>query len=371
MMRRKQFSFPVHPLVGSSFFNIIALLKRHKIDLIYYPKFILTLLIAGVFEIFNLYESIRLKKKLKETPFKEPPVFIIGFWRSGTTLLHNLMCCDPRAGYTTTFQIVFPHSTITQAGWLKKLTNFLLPENRPFDNVSMDMDFPQEEEYGMTAMQPDSLYNIFTFPRDFDSIVKNEFYTGRFEPDQLKKWQQNYMRLIIKAMINTSGERYISKNPCNLGRVDLLLSMFPGARFIFIFRNPYQVAESLYRFILAIFPGTQLQKVPDDFNREKIVKLYTEIMNQYFLSRPAIPQGQLIEIKMEDMVRDKLRYLERIYIDLKISGFEHARPHFEDYLSKISDYSREPYDVTEETYRLMNQYASDIITSLGYEIQEG
>jgi hypothetical protein len=370
-MRRKQFSFPVNPLVGSSFSNIIALLKRHEVDLVYYPKFILTLIIAGIFEIFNLYESIRLKKKLKETPFREPPVFIIGFWRSGTTLLHNLMCCDPRAGYTTTFQVVFPHSTITQAWWLKKLTNILLPPSRPFDNISMDMDFPQEEEYGMTAMQPDSLYNIFTFPRDFDSIVMNEFYTGKFKPDQLKRWQKNYLRLMKKAMLNTSGERYISKNPCSLGRIELLLSMFPDAKFIFIYRSPYQVAESLYRFMLAIFPGTQLQGVPGDFNREKIVKLYAEIMNQYFLSRPAIPQGQLIEIKMEDMVRDKFRYLERIYSDLKISGFEQAKPYFRDYLSGISDYSREPYDVPEETYHLMNQYASDIITSLGYEIQEG
>lgn len=370
-MRSKRFSFPVNPLVGSTVSNILSLWRKHRIDLVYLRKFLLTLLVAGILEVFNFWERIRLGKKIKTNDLKEPPIFIIGFWRSGTTLLHNVLCRDPQAGYTTTFQVVFPHSTITQAWWLKKLTNLLLPPDRPFDNVSMDMDFPQEEEYALAAMQSFSFYNMFTFPKDFDRIFKEEFYTAKLEPGHLNKWKLNYYKLVGKAMLNTGGIHYLSKNPCNLGRIELLLSMYPDAKFIFIYRNPYKVAESLYRFILAIFPGTQLQKVPEDFNREKIVKMYAEIMQHYFQSKPLIPKNQLMEIRMEDFVKDKISNLEKIYRDLGISGFENARQHFEDYLNKNSQYARDPYETPSETYQLMNQYAGEIIRRLGYEIEKG
>jgi hypothetical protein len=366
-MRSKHFSFPVNPLVGSTVSNIISLWSKYKIDWSYFPKFLLTLLIAGIFEIFNLWERIRLRHKLKRTSLSEPPIFIIGFWRSGTTLLHNLLCQDPQAAYTTTFQVVFPHSTITQAWWLKKLTNLLLPPDRPFDNVSMDMDFPQEDEYGLAAMQPFSFYNIFNFPRDFDRIYKDELYIQNLEAGDLNKWKYNFSKLIKKALINTGGRRYISKNPCNLGRIELLLSLYPDAKFIFIYRNPYKVAESLYRFILSIFPGTQLQRVPEDYNREKIVKMYNDIMNRYFISKNSIPESQLLEIKMEDFIKDKVGYLERIYQKFNIPDFEKVRPYFEDYLALNSNYSREPYETPIETFELMNRYALDFIERLGYE----
>ncbi len=96
---------------------------------------------------------------------EEPPIFVIGFWRSGTTLLHSMLCQDKRAGYVTTFQGVFPNLVLTQKKWLKKFTNAILPKNRPFDGYAMDMDFPQEEDFAMMSLQPRSLYQNVLFPK--------------------------------------------------------------------------------------------------------------------------------------------------------------------------------------------------------------
>lgn len=366
-MRRKSFKFPVSTLVGGNLSNIYSLQKGHRIEPKYRFKFILTLIVAGIFEIFNLTEKLVWRKRIKNHRLKTPPVFIIGFWRSGTTLLHNLMCQDPKAAYTTTYQTVFPNLTLTQSGWLKPLINFFLPADRPFDNVSMDVDFPQEEEFGMMNLQPYTIYKFFIYPKDFDRIIKEDLFTAKLPAKNLARWKRRYSGMIAKAVFNTGGSRYIGKNPCNLTRISLLREMYPDAKFIFIHRNPYNVIESLYRFILSIFPGTQLQDVPADFSRETIVMLYEKIMQSYFEERKAIPPSDLIEIRMDDFVKDKSGYLKMIYETFKLDNFSEALPEIEKYLDS-NQYSRnESYSPDAETIRLVDQYAPHIVKELGYE----
>jgi len=366
-MRSKAFSFPVTSLAGSSVPNIIAQVKEHRIHPKYYGKLSLTFLVASIFEIFNSWERVRWGSRIQAQAVSQPPVFIVGFWRSGTTLLHNLMCQDPAAAYTTTLQTVFPHITLSQGWWIKDAANLLLPGLRPFDNVKMDMGFPQEEEFGLTNIQPYSLYNFFIFPADFDRIVENELFPDMFTEKQLEKWQKHYRAMVGKAMLNTGGTRYISKNPCNLVRMTLLKKMYPNAKFIFIYRNPYQVVESLYRFVLAIFPGVQLQAVPEDFNREKIVKLYATMMRYYLANKNSIPASDILEIKMEEFVQDKMGMMNSIYDSLGLDSFSLAKPAMEKHLRETESYSRDSYEIDPEIYDLVNKYAPDIVEQLGYK----
>src|SRR4051812_38965344 len=40
----------------------------------------------------------------------QPPLFILGHYRSGTTHLHNLLAVDPRFAYLNAFQACYPHT---------------------------------------------------------------------------------------------------------------------------------------------------------------------------------------------------------------------------------------------------------------------
>ena len=368
-MRRKSFTFPVSTLVGSNLSNILAIFRNHRPEPRYYPKMLLTLLVASIFELFNAWERVRWGNRIRAHRMEKPPVFIIGFWRSGTTLLHNMLCQDPEASFTTTLQTVFPHMVLSQRSWLRPLINLMLPALRPFDNVRMDMDFPQEEEYGMVNVQHTSLYNFFQFPGDFDDIVAHEITPEGSIRQQTSSWSKQYRLLITKAGINTGGKRYIGKNPCNLARIKLLKQLFPDARFIFIYRDPYRVVESLYRFYLAILPGVQLQETPGEISREKFVKLYVTMMQQYQADKSLLSDHDLIEIKMEDFLKDKLGHLADIYNTLRMDSFETASPYMEKYLLENAGYSRESYDIHPDTYTLVNRYAADIVRKLGYEIK--
>jgi hypothetical protein len=365
-MRSKNFRFPVSTLVGARISNIVAMCRNHRVEPKYYGKLALTLPIAGILELANLWERKVWKRRIEAVRIEKPPVFVIGFWRSGTTLLHNLLCCDPEAAYTTTFQNVFPNSHLSQGWWLIPFTNVLLPARRPFDNVAMDMNFPQEEEFGMVNLQPNSLYNFFLFPRDFSMIVNNEMLPETFTDEELSSWKKAYHGLIAKAMVNTGGSRFFSKNPCNIARMTMLAEMFPGAKFIFIYRNPYQVAESFYRFILTIFPGVKLQDVPPDFTRETVIKFYADIMRRYLSTRDSLPASNLVEIRMEDFVQDKLGNLEKLYNALDLGPFDRSRACCEKYLADHAETDQNRYEIPEETYMLVDKYASDIIEKLGY-----
>jgi hypothetical protein len=366
--RNRPFKFPVSILIGSTPSNILQVIKGYRIDIRYYPKFLLSFLVSLIFEVLNLAERIFEKRMLKNVVAEEPPIFVIGFWRSGTTLLHSMLCQDKRAGYVTTFQGVFPNLVLTQKKWLKEFTNTILPKNRPFDGYSMDMDFPQEEDFAMMSLQPRSIYKMFYFPKDYNEIYKKELNFEVLPETERKRWEKKYLSLVHKAMKNTGGVRFISKNPCNIFRIKTLMQLYPDARFIFIYRNPYSVVESLYRFANEVLPGSELQHLEGGIPREYFARLYKDALHEYMNVRETIKPGNLIEIRYEDFKKQPVEMIQDIYRQFNMPGIKEALPLMEKYLSRNKPDGRQPYTIEPETYHLVNGYAGDILTRLEYQI---
>src|SRR5258705_10510111 len=60
-------------------------------------------------------------------------IVILGFWRSGTTLLHDYLCTDDRFGYPTTYACLNPHHfVLSQARVLERTVSQL---QRPQDRM--------------------------------------------------------------------------------------------------------------------------------------------------------------------------------------------------------------------------------------------
>lgn len=361
------FDLPITTIVGSSLRNIRAQKKDYRIGKRFLLKYNLSSIVAGILEIFAFYEHLRWRGRIRKFRLEEPPVFIIGFWRSGTTLLHALMCQDTNFAYTTTFQTVFPNHVLTHGWWLKKLIKGLVPKTRPYDNVLLDLESPQEEEFAMLNSQPFSIYKFFIYPNEFDEIIDNELFTGSLDNKSLEIWKSKYRELIAKSVIHSGGQRYLGKNPCHLTRIRLILEQFPDAKFIFIHRNPNNIVESMYRFFIEIFKGIQLQEVPEGFSREKLASLYTRIMDTYLIDRQQIPAGNLFEVKLDDFLQDKLGYIEAIYRQFGIPGFSQARPAFEKYIQENVSPPHIPDPPEPETIRAVDEQAGHLQKAFGYK----
>ena len=60
-------------------------------------------------------------RHVENTQLVGDPIFIIGHWRTGTTLLHELMSLDPQLRFPTTFECLLPTHFLLSERVLEKL----------------------------------------------------------------------------------------------------------------------------------------------------------------------------------------------------------------------------------------------------------
>jgi hypothetical protein len=292
------------------------------------------------------------------------PLFIIGHWRSGTTHLHNLLAQDENLTSPSAYQALFPHHFVfSQVGG--PLFNWLAPERRPMDNVAFFSDAPHEDEFALAALCGVSPYMRWWFPlSESDSFAA--FDPQRLDPKALEQWKQA-LRLFVKKVTFSEGGRALLKSPPHLGRVAILLEMFPEAQFIHIVRNPYDVYLSTHKLWKDSLAHCHLQVPGPGFVDETILSLYTELSSLFERDRPLIPPGALHELKFEDLEKEPLASLERLYDELRLPGFDRFEPRVIRYLDTLKGYRKNEFHLNEEDRDKVLRRWADTFVRYGYE----
>ena len=112
-----------------------------------------------------LLQQVLHRRKIEQATIEQPLVFIIGHWRSGTTLLHELMVLDDQFAYPNTYQCFAPWHFLLTEGAMKRFGKGLIPSNRPMDNMSSGWNLPQEDEFALLNLGLPSFYRRLAFPR--------------------------------------------------------------------------------------------------------------------------------------------------------------------------------------------------------------
>jgi len=341
--RRSEFKLPwLSPLAGATWPIIRAVFKGNKVDPQYRFKVRVTYIFVTVVSAFRWFDRLYFGKKIRKFEFKEPPLFIIGHWRSGTTFLHNMLTRDPAAAYTTTYQCVFPENL--KSKWLfKTFMRIFMPRERPGDNLEISASFPQEDEYGMSNLTHRSFYHFFYFPSNYSILYEKYIRFESLSEKEKEEWKKLYRQLIIKALLNTGGRRIILKSPVNTGRMRHLMELFPEAKFIHIIRNPVEVYLSTKKFFGQLFPTLQLENFSEDEISKMILDVYQSLMKDYLQDKTQLDPDKLIEIKFEELTEKPLQHLEAIYKGFNYSHFEELSPVFEDYIKGIEDHQVDSY----------------------------
>lgn len=211
-------------LDDKEFFAKYAKMKRFMLLMLRRRRFLRTVDWLG-----DKIENLLLGRSLDQ-PIRAP-VFITGYYRSGTTMLERALSRHSAFGYFTYRLSGFPRATYTG----RLLTDLASPERQSWvpvhqPNLVVDNTWPFEGE----ALWRYCRKNPWSAQ---DSDVLGADYS---DPE----FERVLIRTINKHLRMQRATRFLSKNPPDIVRVGYLARLFPDARFIHIVRHPLRVLRS-------------------------------------------------------------------------------------------------------------------------------
>lgn len=297
----------------------------------------------------------------RKGPPMEPPLLIVGHWRTGTTHLHNLMGCSPAYGIITPLASGLPNEILTLGTWLRPLLEQALPEDRHVDRVAVTPASPQEDEIPLANMQPHSVFHAVYFPKHFQRLIDQGVFFDGVPEAEIARWAKLARAFAEKIAIHQNARRVVIKNPVYTARIARLRQIWPGAPFIHIRRNPYEVFVSTRHYYRKLLPELALQPFGHVDIEDFVLKTFTRLMARYDAEAPSVPEGQLIEVSYERLRRAPLETLAEIHAHLGLPGWEAAHPPIAAYLDSISGYRTNAYTISaEDRAKVDRHWAADL-----------
>ena len=238
----------------------------------------------------------------------------------------SLLRVDPNLAYPTTYECFFPHHFLLTENTLPKVMKVLLPKKRPQDDVPVGFDRPQEEEFGMLMLGEGTPYVTHAWPRFGPADTEYLDFKGVSEAGK-KKWADAYMWLYRRLALKHGDKPLVMKTPANAARLKLLTKLFPDARFIYLSRNPLKVFPSTVKLWRALYSTQGLHNPPnlDGWLDDYVLDMFARLTEDYEADRHVIPEGRLIELRYEDLIKDPIATLRDIYARLDIGDFSARR----------------------------------------------
>jgi tetratricopeptide (TPR) repeat protein len=195
---------------------------------------------------------------------RESPVFIVGFPRSGTTLLEQMLDAHP----------------------------------------------------GLQSMDENPFFNRLadTLRRHDPRVLQDLGVLRQLDCDELRK---RYLLMVSEKIERRWDAQLVDKNPLNMLWLPIIHRLFPAAKFILAIRHPCDVVLSCYmqnfRSSLLIAAGSTL---------ERLAAAYVSAM-QRWLTNVAVLQPNVLVSRYEDLVLDFPQQTARI---AQFLGLEDATP---------------------------------------------
>ncbi|WP_266183315.1 tetratricopeptide repeat-containing sulfotransferase family protein [Dyella humicola] len=183
----------------------------------------------------------------------DSPIFVVGFPRSGTTMLEQMLDAHP----------------------------------------------------GLQSMDENPFFNrLATTLRNHDPRILEDLSVLRqYDCDELRKL---YYKMVAERILRREGTRLVDKNPLNMQWLPMIYRLFPEAKFILALRHPCDVILSCY---MQSFRSRGLAAACSTLDR--LAHAYVETMTRW-LEQVSVLQPTLLVSRYENLVADFPQQTARI-----------------------------------------------------------
>jgi hypothetical protein len=247
------------------------------------------------------------------------PIVVTGLGRSGTTLLHELLACDPDNRPPLLWELLHsvPADRLGEgyAAWAAATAQLCDDEITLMD--AMVPAFTAMHENG--GHLPTEC--IFAFAHQFSSDI----YTGLYNVGQYTIWRSGQDQAPIydwhRRMLQTlqwlrpnPTTRWVVKAPSHLSALPLVFATYPDAKVVITHRDPLRVVGSLAD-LMATLHHMHSDHVDHGVLVEFMAMGLEMQMDEVTAERDsgALPAGQISDVLYRDLVADPIATVEALY----------------------------------------------------------
>jgi hypothetical protein len=335
-------------------------------DARYTARVVILFLVSIIMLPCNWLERVLYGRQVANQRLSDSPLIIIGHDRSGTTHLLNLMSLDPQFAYTRPSQMVLPGCCLLFDKAMDALLG-RLDYRRPFDAMDVGPGSPQDDEVPLVKLTPHCEYHKYSFPRNYKYWLDTYVFGFGVDSPEYDEWRRTYLGTLRKAAVLMRRERSLLKSPATMANLRVVLALFPNAKFVHIKRSPYRVIPSQIHLHKTMARKYGLETVTDEQIADFAFYQYRGYMEGFLRDRHRIPPENLIEIRYEDFVADRMRWLRAIYDQLALGEFTAMEGRLRDYIGTVDRYAPHRFADDPTLRRRIDAQLGFAVAALGYE----
>jgi hypothetical protein len=300
------------------------------------PQLLWQTLVPGtLFSALSSMQTNSAREKLAKANLRDA-IVVLGYWRSGTTLLHELLCLDTRYTFPTTHACMNAHHfLLTEEAALAKTG---VSTQRPMDEMEVRPGSPQEDEFALLALGARSPYEALLMPAILPEALKLADPRDLTEPER-RRWNEVFLHFVAGVSVRGAYRPMILKSPTHGFRVSTLRELLPDARYILISRDPVTNFESVVRMWKKMFQLYAFGPIPsDDEIREAVLADRPRFEDKLIAGTAGLPANRYAALTYENLIAGPNAAIERLYQQLELGDFEPARAVIGAELARRKDY---------------------------------
>ncbi len=294
------------------------------------------------------------------------PLVVIGMFRAGTTLLSNVLDCDPANRALLRWESGDSVPPPTPASFRSgprvdavRASAAMLDDLNPLVSVAH-----HEDAAGPTEC-------IAVMSQDFKSLsweaISNvpSYSEWLLGTDQRSAYE--YHRLVLQVLQSGGVRgRWTLKSPHHAIALDALTSVYPDARLVILHRDPVALCGSvcsLIHILSSTFSNAD--------HRAYIAQHWTAMLETSIARveafRAARPEFPIVDVHYDDFVRDPVTAVDKIYAGLGMTLSESAAgamrsyldtaPRFGPHRYELADFGLDPDEIAERFASYTDRYA--------------